>query len=74
MDERLECMRCRTAMEPGYLLDHDYGQTLQEQWAQGVPERSVWTGLKLRGVERFRVVTFRCPKCGYLESYARTLE
>ena len=70
--ERLECLRCRAKMEPGYLLDIAYGgKTAQEKWTAGAPEPSVWTGLKLRGKQQLPVTTYRCPKCGYLESYAR---
>ena len=30
----------------------------------------MWTGLKLRGKAKQDVVTYRCKRCGYLESYA----
>jgi hypothetical protein len=32
--------------------------------------RSYWTGTKIRGKEQLEIHTFRCPKCGFLESYA----
>ena len=57
-------------MEPGFILDIAHGATTQSSWVNGVPEPSIWTGLKLKGHERLMVTTFRCPHCGYLESYA----
>ena len=46
------------------------GSVSAPEWAEGVPEPSFWTGLKLGGRERHAVTTFRCPACAYLESYA----
>ena len=37
----------------------------------GAPEPSIWTGTKLKGKERRPIVTYRCQRCGFLESYAR---
>lgn len=65
------CPKCRTAMEKGFVLDQTYGAMTQSEWIEGAPERSFWTGLKLKGHTRIPVSTFRCPACGYLESYAR---
>ena len=68
--DKKSCAKCRTTMEPGFVVDHTYGATAQSEWVEGVPEPSFWTGLKIRGRDRLPVVTFRCPACGYLESYA----
>jgi hypothetical protein len=57
-------------MEAGFVLDQMYGEMAQTAWIEGAPERSFWTGVKLKGRERLPVSTFRCPACGYLESYA----
>ena len=58
-------------MEAGYLPDRgDLNALTVEEWVEGVPERSFWTGLKTKGRDRFTVMTYRCPQCGYLESYA----
>jgi len=68
-DERV-CPKCSNAMEPGFVLDQTYGANTQSSWIEGAPERSIWTGIKLKGRERHAVITFRCATCGYLESYA----
>jgi hypothetical protein len=66
----LSCPRCSGSMESGYILDEGYGTRTVGQWVAGEPERSMWTGLKLRGKVKQDVVTYRCKRCGYLESYA----
>ena len=59
-------------MEPGFIIDKGVpsGSVSAPEWAEGAPEPSFWSGLQLRGRERHAVGTFRCPTCGYLESYA----
>ncbi len=58
-------------MELGVIIDVGPGAVTQSGWVDGVPEKSIWTGgLKLKGRVRIPVITYRCPPCGYLESYA----
>jgi hypothetical protein len=67
----LGCPRCTGSMEPGFLIDVGHGQTAVPKWAAGEPHSSFWSaGLKLRGKEQLPVTTYRCRRCGYLESYA----
>jgi len=66
----LSCPRCSGSMESGYILDEGYGARTVAKWVAGEPERSIWTGLKLRGKQQHDVVTYRCKRCGCLESYA----
>ena len=66
----LTCPRCSGTMEPGYVIDEGYGTRSVANWVAGEPERSIWTGLKLRGKSKVAVTTYRCRRCGYLESYA----
>jgi hypothetical protein len=58
-------------MEPGFVIDraHANSPTLSE-WVQGHPEKG-WLGLKLRGKLRLPVMTYRCDRCGLLQSVAR---
>jgi hypothetical protein len=37
---------------------------------EGAPERGWFRLLKLRGKRQLEVQTWRCTRCGYLESYA----
>jgi hypothetical protein len=59
-------------MEPGFILDKSYGSNYvaSPEWAEGATEQSIWTGVKMSGRERHPVITYRCVKCGFLESYA----
>ena len=66
-----ECLRCKSTMSVGLVLDRaDYNVGTVQQWVAGLPERSFWTGIKTKGHESYKVLTYRCEKCGYLESYA----
>lgn len=71
MDKPIECLRCRTTMEDGFIADATYGGSLQERWVPGEPQVSFWTGLKVDRKSLLPVITMRCPSCGMLESYAR---
>ena len=65
-----DCPRCKRRMEPGFVLDHGSSGVAVSTWVGGLPERSRWTGLKLKGRVQIPVTTFRCPHCGRLESFA----
>jgi len=72
---QLVCPKCNNAMEPGFVVDHtqrDYAdESAEPEWAEGTVQIS-WIGhVKMKGKERHPVQTFRCVRCGYLESYAR---
>jgi predicted RNA-binding Zn-ribbon protein involved in translation (DUF1610 family) len=66
------CTKCGTTMEDGFLYGNDArgGTVTPSEWVEGAPKRSIWTGISTRGREHHAVVTYRCPKCGFIESYA----
>jgi predicted nucleic-acid-binding Zn-ribbon protein len=66
----LDCPRCGGTLEAGYTIDIGYGTKALPKWVAGEPQKSIWTGLKLGGKEQLEVTTYRCRRCGYLESYA----
>jgi hypothetical protein len=59
-------------MDAGFIVDFTYGNDFSEQpsWVKGPAETSIWKGLKLGGKQRIPIVTFRCPECGQLKSFA----
>jgi hypothetical protein len=57
-------------MEPGFIVDNTYGGVAPPVWAMGEPQYSIWTGVQMKGRARHKVVTYRCVRCGLLESYA----
>lgn len=67
------CPSCKTAMEPGFIVDRGHGDTKRDQtWVEGAVEKSFWTGVRTKGRETYHVTTYRCDRCGYLASYAVT--
>lgn len=59
-------------MEGGFVADKaHYSMPETQKWVEGAPEHSFWSGLKLKGREIIPVMTYRCERCGFLESYAR---
>ncbi len=70
MDDTLECIRCHTQMEPGYIADGIHGGYAQQKWTPGEPKTSFWCGLNVDRKHSVPVTTLRCPKCGYLEFHA----
>lgn len=70
MAEPSSCAKCAGTMERGFLLDRTYGGQVATDWVEGAPEKSFWTGLKLGRKTRLQVATWRCRRCGFLESYA----
>lgn len=68
---QLKCARCQGRMDVGFVVDRAHGGALaQQSWVEGIPEKSFWTGLKTGDRTSVSVLTYRCEKCGYLESYA----
>ena len=67
----LECPKCSDRMDEGYLLDNTQHGLGVSTWVSEPPEKSFWLGLKLKGRRQMPVRTFRCRRCGYLESYAQ---
>ena len=57
-------------METGFIVDEGHGTRTVARWYRGEPVRSMWVGLKVRKKEAIDVSTYRCTRCGYLESYA----
>lgn len=70
MHEQVECIRCHTQMVDGVVADYSEGSYLRQFWSPGTPEKSFWRGLRIEVSQRVPIMTRRCPRCGYLESYA----
>lgn len=70
MPDGIDCLRCHTPMEAGYVLDRMYGGWTAEKWSAGELQPH-WWGI-MQPQRALPVTTMRCPKCGALESYARS--
>lgn len=65
------CPTCRVAMDLGYQLDlGHHSSRRQAEWVEGAPEKSFWSGLKTKDRAVMPIVTYRCPRCGMLASFA----
>jgi hypothetical protein len=55
----------------GFIADYErFDKVRQSVWVEGQLEWSAWTnGVKVSDKAQFSVTTFRCTRCGYLESY-----
>lgn len=63
------CPRCDGRMTEGFVGDQGHGATYVAQWHPGAPDKR-WWGLKIAKREQRPIATFRCDRCGLLESYA----
>ena len=57
-------------MSEGFVIDDTHGGYTAAAWHPGAIVRSFWTGVKIRKASRVDITTWRCERCGYLESYA----
>lgn len=64
------CASCGVEMEGGFLLEHSGSGPANTLWVEGPPERSRWTGLKLRGRRQLPTYAWRCPRCSEVRLYA----
>lgn len=64
------CSKCEGRMEVGFPVDASRNRVAPGQWAQGEPSYWFLKLLRMKGRRRYRIETWRCTTCGYLESYA----
>ena len=66
------CAKCGGGMQEGFTLAEAEGGRPVGKWIQGDPQVP-WTrfGVKIAERAQYPIQTYRCVKCGYLESYAR---
>ena len=64
------CPDCQRRMEGGFLLEQGESGRGATRWVEGPPERSFWTGLKLKNRRQLTVYAWRCPDCTQVRLYA----
>lgn len=64
------CSKCQGSMTEGFVIDEAHGSKSVSTWIEGAPVRS-WLGIKTKGKAKHEIQTWRCTRCGLLESYAR---
>ena len=70
MDGQPKCPKCSQSMEQGYVADRNFDRSEVSTWIAGHPESSFWFGARTGGRDKLAITTYRCAKCGYLESFA----
>lgn len=66
-----ECPRCSVTMEMGFIPEQSDKGLHRPQWVEGEVMVGLFSYFRLRKRRRIPFVTYRCPRCGLLESYAR---
>jgi hypothetical protein len=64
------CPKCQSSMVAGFVIDKEHGGSRVSRWVEGPPEKSFFGNVKFRGRQPVEIATWRCTRCGYLESYA----
>ena len=64
------CSKCGGDMEEGFVVDRAQSGSGVMTWVAGAPERGPLGGVKILSKTSYVTRTFRCVKCGFLESYA----
>jgi hypothetical protein len=68
-----ECPKCGGRMAEGFVIDKGhYNATGLQKWVEGEPVKSFWHGYHTEDRDKYEVSTYRCERCGYLESYAKS--
>ena len=63
------CPRCQGSMSVGFIVDATEGGSAVASWVEGPPVRR-WYGIKVGKNAKYEIQTWRCTRCGFLESYA----
>ncbi|RYE02019.1 MAG: hypothetical protein EOP61_09635 [Sphingomonadales bacterium] len=63
------CPKCQGSMIQGFVIEQSQGYPAVDTWISGAPEKG-WFGAKTKGRKKLEVQTWRCTRCGFLESYA----
>ena len=66
------CPKCGGSMTEGFVMGRTYSSSIPAlaAWIEGKPERSIWTGLRLKGRQQKELAAYRCTRCGFVETYA----
>lgn len=76
MLEAALCPDCDETMVKGFIPDASYGAYLQLHWHPGEARNATFLGLpagtKVSRAKMRTIVTYMCPRCGLLRSYAES--
>ena len=64
------CPKCQGSMTEGFVATDKDGARSVSTWVEGAPDKR-WYGIKIGGKVKHEIQTWRCGRCGFLESYAK---
>lgn len=64
------CPKCQSSMAEGFVVDKKDGVSHVSSWLEGAPEKGFFGNIRFRGRKPVEIATWRCTRCGFLESYA----
>ena len=64
------CSKCGGLLKEGFFADASHQAMRVGHWAEGPPSYRFLFFLRMRGRKMLPVKSFRCTRCGFLESYA----
>ena len=68
------CPKCQKTMEEGHVPDHGHNSATQSVWSHGHAEpRRFIGGIKFKRKEQIPLTVYRCPSCGFVEFYAKSI-
>ena len=71
MSDEIPCPKCSRMMVLGFIPEFSHRSSVSF-WVEGEPEHSFWAaGVKIPDDKIIDIVPYRCPECGFLESYAK---
>lgn len=69
-----ECPVCRIAMDAGHVLVSTQNGWVNASWVEGEAEKTLFYGFKVKGKKKLDMISYRCPKCGWLVWFAPDVE
>ena len=66
----MKCPKCSAEMVEGFVLETGLLSDPRPKWVSGRPATNAVGGIETAERDVRRIETFRCLRCGFLESYA----
>jgi hypothetical protein len=70
MNTTRKCPKCSGEMKEGFVVDETSANISVQTWVAGKPEKDFLGTVKVIEKETYRIHTFRCQNCRFLEQYA----
>jgi hypothetical protein len=66
------CPKCNGAMQDEFMVEYRHGTAnpFITRWAAGPPVKRLWWRSNAPAKKQIPIITFRCMRCGFLESHA----